>query len=301
MPTILDVFCEPGYRLQRFELMRRQVYAGDEEGNPSLWDMILENRYSKYMPKPVSRRIEYSIHGPRSDLNMLFLHFWYFLMLGHEPSCQRIVVEELKEDGDYKRAEFFSTVFILEIQLYYDILFSFYTHDTIASMTKVMITKLKVSWQMQSPHNFIVTQQEERVRIEHDRQNLMRIREERSKKKKVPSMARIRKKAKLTNDRATKKLPKLKKSKHVKAEPVIKQEQVAEEEEEEIKVKKEPRAKKTLQQLPRSSVFAHQTTSEERAIAEGIIAPPKTQLGYAEFKLLRELRRVDAIAAKKSQ
>lgn len=289
MATILDIFCKPSIAEQRMELMKNMVFRGDSKGNISLWERLLDVRFENYMPKFVSRLIEYAIYGPKTEMNMIALHYYYFVMLGHEPLCQRIVINELLEAGDEARAEFFRNVFILEIQLYFDILFLFpFTSETIVMAIKVLMVKLKVSWNTQSPHNFIITRDEERILTERDRENLIRIRDERNKKKKVPGMAHIRKKS----EPKPKKQLKPKKPKKSKRPATSASTSSA-------SAKKE-RVKKERRDTPFQAQPRKPSASEERAIEEGIIAKPRTTLGVEELMLLKALRKADAINARKN-
>jgi hypothetical protein len=184
MATILDIFTASPYSSQRFELMRKMVVKGDDKGHISLWDHLMDIRYEKYVPKYVSRIFHYVVEGPPSDLNMLALHFLYFLMLAYEPYCQRIVLKELEAKGDVKRAEFFTKTFLLELQLYYEILFIYpYTRSNVVEIIRIVIAKIKTSWRTQSPYNFIVTRNAERELMERDKAAIEKVRMERAKKK----------------------------------------------------------------------------------------------------------------------
>lgn len=194
MTSILDLFCTLEYEEQRFDLLRKVAVTGDER-HRSLWDRLLLVRYENYMPKSVSRMFHYAVDGPRSDLNLLVVHFLYFLMLGHEPYCQIIVMNELKEAGDLKRAEFFNCTFLPEIQLYYEIMFGWpYTTETLVDIVHVLIARLKSSWRMQSAYNFVVTRDEEKRRMQKDKEKIETLRSQRQASKRSYSLAHIRRK-----------------------------------------------------------------------------------------------------------
>lgn len=104
----LDLFCLPRSHVEIDTL--RSIVTCTDPRRYGLWERLVLEKYGRFMPNMVTRRIRFATTRTKDPL--LDITFLFFVFMGFEHACQRVIVKQLERAECVKDHKFFTEVFV---------------------------------------------------------------------------------------------------------------------------------------------------------------------------------------------
>jgi hypothetical protein len=104
----LDLFCQPKTQVD-ISLLQKIITNPDPERH-GIWERLVKQKYGGLMPNMVTRRIRFVVTKTKDPyLDIVFI---FFVCMGFETACQRIITKQLQRKEKKSEHTFFTEEFV---------------------------------------------------------------------------------------------------------------------------------------------------------------------------------------------
>lgn len=139
----LDLYCAPKGQVELTTLQK--IITNPDPKCYGIWERLVVQKYGSRMPNMITRRIRFAVMD--SSDPYLFADFIFFVCMGFEPACQRIITQQLQRKRKVFEHKFFTNTFVkfarhaIIIMLRYPI-----TRDDANHVFNTCVSLLKLTW-----------------------------------------------------------------------------------------------------------------------------------------------------------
>lgn len=150
----LDLFCARRGAVD-VEILKK-ILISEDPAAPGIWYSLVERKYRQFMPTHVRRCFEFAI--TKADDPYINIVFVFFICMGFEPACQRIITKQLQRANMHRENAFFMQEFVkfarhsITIMLRYPI-----TLDDAQHVFNTCVSTLQTTWLAQTTYFSIIS------------------------------------------------------------------------------------------------------------------------------------------------
>lgn len=139
----LDLFCAPKGSVDVSTL--QQIVTNPDPARHGIWERLVVQKYGSRMPNMITRRIRFAVLQTRDPyLDTVFI---FFVCMGFEPACQRIITKQLQRKHKRFEHTFFTQEFVKFARNFITILLRHpVTRDDAHHVINTCVSMLKVTW-----------------------------------------------------------------------------------------------------------------------------------------------------------
>lgn len=177
----LDLFCMPRSHVD-VEVLKNIVTCTDP-ARYGMWERLVLEKYGRFMPNMVTRRIRYA--ATRTKDPYLDIVFIFFVFMGFEHACQRVIIKQLEREGCVEEHKFFTQEFVKFARHSITILFRYpITRDDAHHVINTCVTLLQMTWYAKTTYFAVIST---RFEVETRDKELRRRAEETKPKELLPA------------------------------------------------------------------------------------------------------------------
>lgn len=156
----LDLFCMRRGQVD-IEILKKIVTCPDPE-RYGLWERLVTQKYGKFMPNVVTACIRYAVNRTKDPyINVVFI---FFVCLGFEPACQRIITKQLERAGLYQDNVFFTQEFVKFAYHTFTVMMRYpITQEDAVHVFTYCVSVLQTTWLTKSTYFSIISTTFERT------------------------------------------------------------------------------------------------------------------------------------------
>lgn len=139
----LDLFCAPKSQVDVGVLQK--IITNPDPERYGIWERLVIQKYGRRMPNMITRRIRFAVTQTRDPyLDTVFI---FFICMGFEPACQRIITQQLQRKRKKAEHVFFTQEFVKIARNFITILLRYpVTRDDVHHVINTCVSLLKVTW-----------------------------------------------------------------------------------------------------------------------------------------------------------
>lgn len=176
--SFLDLFCMRKGHIDIDTL--RTIITCQDPARYGMWERLVLEKYGRFMPNMVTRRVRFAVNTADPYLDITFI---FFVCMGFEPACQRIITKQLERERCVPDYVFFTQEFVkfakhaITILLRYPV-----TADDAHHVVNTCVSVLQMTWLSKTVYFSVVSTRFELATRDRD----LRRRAEEAKAKERP-------------------------------------------------------------------------------------------------------------------